>query len=73
MKRFQIHRRPGLVTAWFLLGYGIFRFAVEFVRDSESMIYGWFSMGQALSLPMWFAAALFFWLSQARQRQTQAK
>jgi phosphatidylglycerol:prolipoprotein diacylglycerol transferase len=73
MYRFQIHRRPGLVTAWFLLGYGVFRFLVEFVRDSESVIYGWFSMGQALSLPMWLAAALFFWIALARSAPVPAK
>jgi len=59
--RLQVHRRPGLVTAWFLTGYGAFRFIAEFFRDSESKIMGWFSMGQALSLPMWVAAAFFFW------------
>jgi phosphatidylglycerol:prolipoprotein diacylglycerol transferase len=59
--RWQIHRRPGLVVAWFLAGYGTVRFIGEFFRDSESKIYGWFSMGQLLSLPMWAAAAFFFW------------
>lgn len=57
----QIHRRPGLVIATFLAGYGLFRFLAEFVRDSESMIFAWFSMGHALSLPMWAVAAFFFW------------
>jgi phosphatidylglycerol:prolipoprotein diacylglycerol transferase len=61
MTTLSIHKRPGSVIAWFLLFYGIFRFAVEFFRDSESMIYGWFSMGQLLSLPMWVAAAYFLW------------
>jgi phosphatidylglycerol:prolipoprotein diacylglycerol transferase len=59
--RWQIHRHPGLVVAWFLAGYGTFRFIGEFFRDSESKIYGWFSMGQLLSLPMWAAAAFLFW------------
>jgi phosphatidylglycerol:prolipoprotein diacylglycerol transferase len=61
MLRWKIHHRPGLVIAWFLTFYGLFRFIVEFFRDSESKIVGWFSMGQALSLPMWAAAAFFFW------------
>jgi phosphatidylglycerol:prolipoprotein diacylglycerol transferase len=61
-----IHKRPGSVVAWFLLGYGAFRFAVEFFRDSESMIYGWFSMGQLLSLPMWAAAIYFLWYAAQR-------
>ena len=45
----------------FRFAYGIARFIAEFFRDSESKIYGWFSMGQALSLPMWIAAAILFW------------
>ena len=63
IRRFRLHERPGLVTAIFFTGYGAARFFVEFFRDSESMIYGWFSMGMALSLPMWAAAAFFFWLA----------
>jgi len=59
--KMQVHRRPGMAIAWFLAGYGAFRFIGEFFRDSESKIAGWFSMGQALSLPMWAAAAFFFW------------
>jgi phosphatidylglycerol:prolipoprotein diacylglycerol transferase len=66
MLRLKIHRRPSSVIAWFLLGYGAFRFVVEFFRDSESMIYGWFSMGQLLSLPMWAAAAFFLWYASQR-------
>ncbi len=59
--RMQVHRRPGMVIAWFLALYGLVRFMGEFFRDSESKIYGWFSMGQALSLPMWIGAAVLFW------------
>ena len=66
MVRLKIHHRPGSVVAWFLLGYGAFRFVVEFFRDSESMIYGWFSMGQLLSLPMWAAAAFFLWYAMQK-------
>ena len=66
MLRFGVYRRPGMVIAWFLTGYGAFRFIGEFFRDSESKIAGWFSMGQALSLPMWAAAAFFFWYALTR-------
>jgi len=46
----------GAVSGVFLLGYGIFRFIVEFVRVPDSQ-YGylaldWLTMGQVLSLPM---------------------
>jgi len=64
--RLQIHRRPGSVVGGFLLGYGLFRFIAEFFRDSESKIYGWFSMGQLLSLPMWAAAAFFLWYALSK-------
>ncbi|MGA7710342.1 MAG: prolipoprotein diacylglyceryl transferase [Rhizomicrobium sp.] len=61
LRVFRLHNRPGLLTAIFFTGYGLARFFVEFFRDSESMISGWFSMGMALSFPMWAAAAFFFW------------
>jgi phosphatidylglycerol:prolipoprotein diacylglycerol transferase len=49
--------RPYLaVSGMFLLFYGIFRFAIEFVRvpdiDPGYLAWGWLTMGQVLSLPM---------------------
>ncbi len=70
MYRWQIHRRPGLMLAWFLAGYGTFRFIAEIFRDSESKLFDWFSMGQALSLPMWAAAAFLFWYVYRKPAQT---
>lgn len=61
LTKFRALERPGLTVGIFLLFYGAFRFIAEFFRDSESKIAGWFSMGQALSLPMWAAAAFFLW------------
>jgi phosphatidylglycerol:prolipoprotein diacylglycerol transferase len=63
IRTFRLHERPGLIVAIFFAGYGLARFFTEFFRDSESMIYGWFSMGMALSLLMWAAAAFFFWVA----------
>ncbi len=53
---FAAKPRPrGVVSACFLIGYGAFRFAVEFTREPDSFLgllaFG-FSMGQWLSLPM---------------------
>ena len=48
-------RRRGAVSAWFLIGYGAFRFAVEFTREPDSflgLLALGLSMGQWLSLPM---------------------
>jgi len=73
MVRFGLHRRPGLLTALFMAGYGVFRFAVEFFRDSESKIYEWFSVGQALSIPMVLAAALFAWYAYHASSKASSK
>jgi len=56
-------RRRGAVGGLFLLGYGAFRFLVEFFRQPDAQLgfvaLGWMSMGQALCLPM---IALGLWL-----------
>lgn len=49
--------RPVMAVAGlFLLGYGLARFAVEFVRLPDAhlgyLAFGWFTMGQLLTLPM---------------------
>jgi phosphatidylglycerol:prolipoprotein diacylglycerol transferase len=48
-------RRPGLTGGAFIAGYGICRFAVEFVREPDAQlgfIAGSLTMGMLLSLPM---------------------
>ena len=54
---FSARPRPAMaVSGLFLLGYGLFRFAVEFLRMPDAhlgyLAYGWVTMGQLLSLPM---------------------
>jgi phosphatidylglycerol:prolipoprotein diacylglycerol transferase len=57
--------RPRLApTGLFLLLYGVFRTAVEFVRvpdenmgDHGYVAWGWLTTGQILSVPMWIAGA----------------
>lgn len=48
-------RPAGSVGGLFLLGYGVFRFCVEYVREPDAhlgLFGGFISMGQILSLPM---------------------
>ncbi|HQR52814.1 MAG TPA: prolipoprotein diacylglyceryl transferase [Burkholderiales bacterium] len=59
---FSSKPRPrGAVSALFLIGYGVFRFAVEFTRQPDDFLgflaLGW-TMGQWLSLPMIAAGIL---------------
>jgi phosphatidylglycerol:prolipoprotein diacylglycerol transferase len=53
LHRFQV--RLGIPTFAFLLGYGCFRFLVEFVRQPDAQLgflWGGATMGQLLSFPM---------------------
>ncbi|HLS42566.1 MAG TPA: prolipoprotein diacylglyceryl transferase [Paenalcaligenes sp.] len=56
-------RPTGQVSGLFLMGYGVFRFAVEFTREPDDFL-GLFiadlSMGQILSIPMIIVGALIF-------------
>lgn len=54
-RREDIRRYPGTVGGVFMIGYGLARFLVEFVREPDPQLgYLWLglSMGQWLSLPM---------------------
>ena len=60
---FSTRSRPmGAVSGLFLVGYGMFRFAVELVRQPDSQLgylaWGWVTMGQILTLPMLLAGGL---------------
>ena len=65
--------RPTMaVSALFLVCYGVFRFAIEFVRMPDVQLgylaFGWLTMGQLLSAPMILAGLALFWF--AHQRKT---
>lgn len=50
------HRPLGAISGLFLLGYGVFRFLVEFVRLPDEHVgyvaFDWLTLGQIYSLPM---------------------
>lgn len=54
---FSSRPRPRMtVSGVFVLGYGLYRFFIEFVREPDAALgfvaFGWLTMGQLLSLPM---------------------
>jgi len=60
---FSARPRPTMaVSGLFLIGYGVFRFAVEFVRMPDVQLgylaWGWLTMGQLLTVPMLLFGAL---------------
>lgn len=70
-------RPAGSVSGVFLLGYGVFRFAIEYLREPDAQL-GLFadfiSMGQILSLPMIIGGlGLLIWAYKQPQPQTAAK
>ena len=56
------------VAGLFALLYGVFRFAVEFVREPDSQLgylaFDWLTMGQVLSLPLIAMGLFWLWLSR---------
>lgn len=56
-----------LVSGLFALLYGVFRFAVEFVRMPDNGVYlawGWFTKGQLLSIPLIVLGVYLVWRSR---------
>ena len=60
-------RPMGAVSGLFGLCYGVFRFAVEFVRTPDAhlgyLAFGWLTMGQLLSLPLIAVGAYLLWFA----------
>lgn len=57
----------GVVSGVFLIGYGLFRALVEFVREPDpqlGLLWGFISMGQILCIPMIIAGAGVVWWAQ---------
>jgi phosphatidylglycerol---prolipoprotein diacylglyceryl transferase len=70
---YSMKPRPrGAVSAAFLLGYGVFRFAIEYTREPDrflGLLALGLSMGQWLSIPMIIAGlAMLAWAARAPQR-----
>jgi phosphatidylglycerol:prolipoprotein diacylglycerol transferase len=73
---FSRKRRPVMaVSGLFLTLYGTFRFLVEFVREPDGHIgflaFGWLTMGQILSLPMFLAGLWLVWRSLSNSGDDQ--
>ncbi|KKK76729.1 hypothetical protein LCGC14_2860720, partial [marine sediment metagenome] len=70
-------RPAGSVGGLFLLGYGVFRFCVEYVREPDAhlgLFGGFISMGQILSLPMVIAGlGLIIWAYKKPQSAVASK
>jgi phosphatidylglycerol:prolipoprotein diacylglycerol transferase len=68
LRVFRLNEKPGLLSAIFFFGYGSFRFICEFFREPDTQFIGPISMGMALSIPVWLAAAALYWAAQRKPR-----
>jgi phosphatidylglycerol---prolipoprotein diacylglyceryl transferase len=61
-------RVPGTTTALFLMGYAVCRFAVEYWREPDPQLgylaFGWLTMGQLLSIPMFIVGFSIWWMKR---------
>ncbi|HET7817315.1 MAG TPA: prolipoprotein diacylglyceryl transferase [Sphingomicrobium sp.] len=74
--RTQARYEPGKLVGAFIFFYGIFRFAVEFVREPDQQLVGFalatgLHMGQWLSLPMILGGAWLMWTARARRQRVE--
>ncbi len=70
---YSSRQRPRMaVSGVFLLGYGVFRSAVEFVREPDRnigyLIGDWLTMGQVLSLPMIIIGSILIYLAYTKNK-----
>jgi phosphatidylglycerol---prolipoprotein diacylglyceryl transferase len=71
--------RPRLaVGSVFLIFYGIFRFAVEFVREPDdhikTLVFGWMTRGQLLTIPMIvIGISVLIWAYTSHKKAAHAK
>jgi phosphatidylglycerol:prolipoprotein diacylglycerol transferase len=72
---YSSRQRPKMtVSGLFLLGYGIFRSSVEFVREPDRnigyLLGDWLTMGQVLSFPMIILGSLLLYLGWRKNNKT---
>ena len=73
---FSSKKRPLMaVSGMFALGYGLFRFIVEFARQPDSHLnfiaFDWLTMGQLLSAPMIILGIVLLWLAYNKNTAAQ--
>jgi phosphatidylglycerol:prolipoprotein diacylglycerol transferase len=74
---FSAKPRPRMAVAGlFSLGYGVFRFGVEFVRLPDPQLgylaFGWLTMGQVLSIPLIIVGVVLLWLAYRKPKYAAA-
>lgn len=71
-------RPTGFISGMFLVGYGFFRFLVEFAREPDahlvnSLLFDWVTRGQMLCIPMMIAGSILIYWSLLRRPSINKK
>jgi phosphatidylglycerol:prolipoprotein diacylglycerol transferase len=74
--RTKARYEPGKLVGAFLFFYGLFRFAVEFIREPDRQLIAFtqathLHMGQWLSLPMILGGAWLMWTAKGRRQRVE--
>ncbi len=64
--QFRTLTRPGLTTGLFALGYGVFRTAVEFVREPDAGLLFGLTRGMTYSIPLWLGGLVLIYLAMKK-------
>lgn len=63
--RARRHVVPGTQVAWYLIGYGAWRFTVEFLRGDNLPVLGILTFSQVVSVPLVIVGAWLLWRSRS--------
>ena len=61
LRVFRLHERPGLISAIFLAATASSASSSNSSASPTRQFLGWFSMGMALSIPVWLAGGALAW------------
>ncbi len=76
VRRPQVRNVPGRLSGFFLAGYGVSRFVVEFFREPDAhlgFIFSFVTMGQILSMPMILLGIWFAWRGMGGKKSMEVQ
>jgi len=69
LRLFLAKKRDGVVSAVFMIGYGVIRLGTEMLRGDARQSFGLFTVAQAISMAAILTGLIFFLVDHVRQRQ----
>ena len=70
--RQPLRLKPGVLTGWYLVSYGVWRFGVEFVRGDNAPVAGALTFSQVVSIPLVLLGVWLLWRRRGRAPATRS-